>query len=106
MDSIYYNGNTYHIKLLPEETPAVAERFASRIEKADYPVRVLLPTDGMRHNTRPGEELYDPRVDQIIIDRIMKIDNPNVKIVTVPGNLDTEEWGIQAARHMIEVLNG
>lgn len=101
-----HNGNTYHIKLLPEETPAEAERFASRIEKADYPVRVLLPTDGMRHNTRPGEELYDPRVDQIIIDRIMKIDNPNVKIITVPGNLDTEEWGIQAARHMIEVLNG
>lgn len=99
-----HNGNTYHIKMLPEEAAAVAERFANRLERADYPIRLLLPTDGMRNNTREGQELYDPRTDQLLLDRIKEIKNPNVQIVTIKGNLDTPEWGVQAAQQMLEVL--
>ena len=27
-----------------------------------------------------------------------------MEIITIPGNLDTEEWGIQAAHHMVDEL--
>ena len=99
-----HNKELAHIKVLPEEARAIAEDFARRVEQADYPVRVLIPTDGMRHNTMAGEELYRPDVDKIIIDEIRKIKNPNVEIIVIEGNLDTEQWGIEAAKVMADYL--
>ena len=43
-------------------------------------------------------------MDDIIIRQLKEIRNPNVEIITIPGNLDTEEWGIQAAHHMVDEL--
>ena len=99
-----HNANTAHIKLLPDEAEITTARFAARIEKIDYRVKLLIPTDGMRHNTRKGEALYYKEVDDIIIRQLKEIRNPNVEIITIPGNLDTEEWGIQAAHHMVDEL--
>ena len=99
-----HSGNLAHIKLLPEEAEKIAADFASRLEKADYPVRVLIPTDGMRHNTRTGEELYDPEVDEIILRTIREIKNPNVHVTEIPGNMDTEEWGVRAAGEILVAL--
>ncbi|MBR3168194.1 MAG: Tm-1-like ATP-binding domain-containing protein [Erysipelotrichaceae bacterium] len=101
---MYHNATMAHIKLLPDEAADATASFRERLAAIDYPVKVLLPTDGMRHNTRKGEELYWPEVDEIIIDEIRKIDNPNLEFITIPGNLDTKEWGIQAAHHMIDEM--
>lgn len=99
-----HNEAIAHIKILPDEAKEIAEIVAARLNTADYPIKLLLPTDGMRHNTRSGEELYYKTVDDILINRMKKIDNKNIEIITIPGNLDTKEWGIQAARHMINEL--
>lgn len=99
-----HNASMAHIKLLPDEARITADRLVERLEKIDYPVKLLIPTDGMRHNTRKGEELYYKEVDDIIISRVKDLKNDNVEIITVPGNLDTVEWGIQAAHHMIDEL--
>lgn len=99
-----HNAAIAHIKILPDEAEKVAEIVVNRLNKADYPIKVLLPTEGMRHNTKSGEELYDKEVDDILINIIKNISNENIEIVTVPGNLDTKEWGIQAAHHMIDEL--
>lgn len=99
-----HNATMAHIKLLPDEARIVADRLVERLEKIDYPVKLLIPTDGMRHNTRKGEELYYKEVDDIIITRVKELQNSNVEIITIPGNLDTVEWGIQAAHHMIDEL--
>ncbi len=99
-----HNANTAHIKLLPDEAEITTARFAARIEKIDYPVKLLIPTDGMRHNTRKGEVLYYKEVDDVIICQLKKIRNPNVEIITIPGNMDTKDWGIKAAHYMVDEL--
>lgn len=99
-----HNASAAHIKLLPDEAEITTARFVDRLEKVDYPVKLLIPTDGMRNNTRKGEELYYPEVDEIIIRQLMQIKNPNIEIITIPGNLDTKEWGIAAAHHMVDEL--
>lgn len=99
-----HNPEMAHIKLLPDEAEPATKSFCERLEAIDYPVKVLLPTEGMRHNTRKGEELYDPSVDNIILKSIRAIKNPNLEIIEVPGNLDTCEWGKAAARFMDESM--
>ena len=58
----------------------------------------------MRHNTCKGEALYYQEVDDIIIRKIKELNNENIQIITIPGNLDTREWGMQAAHYMIDEL--
>lgn len=101
---MYHNATTAHIKLLPDEAEITTARFVERLNRIDYPVKLLIPTDGMRHNTRKGEELYYKEVDEIILRQLYAIDNENIEIITIPGNLDTKEWGILAAHYMIDEL--
>ncbi len=101
---LMHNSEIAHIKILPDEALEVAKIVAGRLEEADYPIKLLLPTDGMRHNTREGEELYYPEVDKNIIEILSGIQNKNVEKISVKGNLDTEEWGVQAAHHMMDEL--
>jgi len=99
-----HNATTAHIKILPDEAKEVAAIVIKRLNTIDYPVKLLIPTDGMRHNTKEGEELYYKEVDDILINTIKTIRNDNIEIIIIPGNLDTKEWGIQAAHHMIDEL--
>ena len=99
-----HNATMAHIKLLPDEVEEATRSYRERLAAIDYPVKVLLPTDGMRHNTRKGEELYWPEVDEAILSGIRSIENPNLEFITIEGNLDTKEWGIQAAHYMIDEL--
>lgn len=99
-----HNATMAHIKILPDEAAEVSDCMVERLNKIDYPVKLLLTTDGMRHNTREGEELYYREVDDIILSKMRGIKNEHIEIITVPGNLDTTEWGIQAAHHMIDEL--
>lgn len=99
-----HNATMAHIKILPDEAEGVAKRMTQRMQRIDYPVKLLLPTDGMRHNTREGEELYYKEVDDTILRAMRENGNGNIEIITVPGNLDTKEWGIQAAHYMIDEL--
>ena len=99
-----HNHNMAHIKLLPEEAEQVADEVRERLSHVDYPVRLLLPTEGMRGNTRQGEELYCPEVDKKLLEGLGSIQNPWITVEEIPGNLNTEEWGIQAAKRMLEEL--
>ena len=67
-------------------------------------MKVLIPTDGMRHNTTIGEALYDPETDKALIDTLKANLNPNIEVIEVEGNLDTPEWGVKAAKVMLEVM--
>lgn len=101
-----HNAETAHIKILPDEAVKIADIVVDKLDKVDYPVKLLLPTDGMRSNTQKGQELYCREVDRILTDHIRSRANSNIEVIEAPGNLDTVEWGIRAAHYMIEELYG
>lgn len=99
-----HNADTIHIKITSEEARDIAKIVAQRLNTAQYPVKLIVPTDGMRHNTRPGEALYDSESDQALINTLKENINSNINMIEIQGNLDTAEWGKQAAKEMLEVL--
>ena len=99
-----HNANTAHIKILPEEAKALGEILAGRLSKVTYPVKLLIPTKGMRHNTLEGEELYSPESDSVLIQTLIDNVNDNVEVIVIPHNLDTKEFGIKAAHYMIDEM--
>lgn len=99
-----HNDDVAHIKILPDEAEKIALDVKERLEAADYPIRLLLPTEGMRSDTGPGGLLYRPEVDRAITEILNGVRNPNVEVVTISGNLDTAPWGRAAADQMIQML--
>lgn len=100
----YHNASTVHIKISKDEAKEIGMIVAKRLNTAGYRVKLLIPTEGMRHNTREGEALFDAEVDRVLIETIRENVSDFVEIVEIPGNLDTEEWGVQAADIMISVM--
>lgn len=101
-----HDASTAHIELFPDEAEITIARFAAQIEKIDYPVKLLIPVDGVRHNTYRGEAPYYKEVGGIIIRQLEEIRNLSVETVTVLESLDTEGWSIQAVHHMVDELGG
>ena len=79
-----HNANTAHIKILPEEAEALGKILAERLSKVTYPVKLLIPTKGMRHNTLEGQELYEPKSDSVLIQTIIENVNDNVEVIVNP----------------------
>lgn len=96
-----HNANTAHIKILPGEAEALGQIIADRLSKVTYPVKLLIPTKGMRHNTEDGQELYSPETDSVLINTIINRVNENVEVIVIPHNLDTEEFGVKAAHYIL-----
>ena len=102
---IAHNSELAHIKILKHEAIDVAKITAERLNLSVSEVTLLIPTNGFRKNTRPGEPLYDKEVDDAIIDTLLKyIKNPNIKIKFVDCNLNEKEFGIAAANEMFDIL--
>lgn len=107
MDERVYNlHNSFlaHIKILPDEALEVGKIFADRLNLAKKGVRLILPTEGMRKNTRPGGNMYAPATDKALLDTILANVGPNVRVEQLEGNLDDAEWGVKAARAMADEL--
>lgn len=101
-----HNADTVHIKISKEEAADIAKILAQRLNTADYPVKLLIPTDGMRHNTTEGEALWDPEADRVMIETLKASLKDQIEVVELEGNLDTREWGLKAAEIMLDVMKG
>lgn len=99
-----HNAELAHIKILPDEAKKIGKIFADRLNLAERGVRLLLPTEGMRKNTRDGGNLYSPETDNALLSVILANVGVNVRVETIPGNIDDEEWGKAAARAMADEL--
>lgn len=107
MDERVYNMHNEllaHIKILPEEAAQVGRIFAQRLNHAKRPVTLVLPTEGMRKNTRPGENLYSKETDEALLRAICENVADGVTIVRQEGNLNDKDWGRRIAHLMAQEL--
>jgi len=99
-----HNATIAHIKILPDEAQKIGEMVAERLNLASKGVTLLIPTNGMRKDTKPGEKLFEKEVDNTLIRAITENVGENVKIQHVEGNLNDVDWGLKAAHAMLDEL--
>jgi uncharacterized protein (UPF0261 family) len=99
-----HNAELAHIKITAQEASAVGKIFAERLSRAKEGTLLLVPTNGMRLNTKPGESLYDPEVDKNLVAAIKENAAPSVVIKEIRGNINDEDWSRAAAREMLDLL--
>lgn len=102
----FHNKYCVHVKTTKEEILKGAKLLAERLNAYESPVTVLIPLRGFRTFTQKGEALYDPEVDQALIDYLHKNLKQNIRIVEVDANANDEAFSLAAADEMEMLMQG
>ena len=101
---VMHNSILAHIKITKKEALEIGTLLGNRISNSKKVIEMLVPTNGFRANTRPNEKLYDPEIDNLLIETIKEKSKDKIKITYIEGNLNEKQWGLEAAKKMIKLL--
>jgi len=101
---IWHNAQLAHVKLKVEESRAIAKLIVERLNTATGPVRVLFPTKGLRSFADVGQPLYDPAVDEAILEELRNGLRTDIPVTLVQASLVSPEFSKVAADTMLEMI--
>lgn len=90
-----HNANIRHVKINASEACRIGMEMSKRLNEYDGFLGVVAPLRGFRDNTAPGEALYDPDIDRLLIETVRKHMKPSIPWVTVDCNANDPAFGNQ-----------
>ena len=93
------------LRLTTEELRQVAGAFADKLNRAQGPVRILIPTRGWASFDREGGEVYRPEEDQAFTDELRMRLKPEIEVVEVEANLEDEAFAEAVAQVFGEIMS-
>jgi uncharacterized protein (UPF0261 family) len=89
------------VRMGPEEMKQFARIVGEKLNKSKGPTHVLIPKKGWSEADKPGMELFDPKTDQIFVDELRDIINPNIPIEEIDFHISDPAFALRA----VEVLD-
>lgn len=99
-----HNKEIAHIKLFSHEAEKAAEIAVERLNRHTGKVIAILPLAGLRSETRPGERLHDPQVDEAIFSVFRKGLKKEIPLVEIDAHFLDEDFSRAAADAMLSLL--
>ncbi len=99
-----HNRTTFHAKVTKEEILKSGKLLCERVNAFKDHITVLIPLKGFRTEVQPGQSLYDPEVDQALIDYLRNHLAPHIKVVEIDANVNDPLYSEVAAREMLLLL--
>jgi uncharacterized protein (UPF0261 family) len=87
-----YDASRTFVRLSEEEMISVADAMAQKLNKAQGPVKIVIPLGGWSSIDARGTDMYDPDIDRAFVNEIKKQLNPAIEVTEVDADLDTEEF--------------
>jgi uncharacterized protein (UPF0261 family) len=100
----YHNDYCVHVKASKEEILMGGELLAERLNAFTSPVTLMIPLNGFRTLTQPGEPLYDPDVDQALIRYLHEHVHNHVRVMDIKANVNVLAFSKAAAKEMERLL--
>jgi uncharacterized protein (UPF0261 family) len=92
------------LRLSTDELKQVAEVMAGKLNQAQGPVILLIPTRGWSTADAPGSAAYDPEEDRVFTETLRQQCNPGITIQTIEAYLNDPDFARAAVESMIKVL--
>jgi uncharacterized protein (UPF0261 family) len=89
------------VRMGSEEMKKFAQIIGEKLNKAKGPTYVLIPKKGWSEADKVGMELYDPKTDQIFVEELRNIINPNIPIEEMDVHISDPAFALRA----VEVLD-
>lgn len=101
---VLHNSEIAHVKLTQDEARRGAEIFTQRLNSHKGKLSVILPLQGLRSDTRPGQKLYDPAVDAVIFETIRKGLRKEIRLIELDVHFFDEAFSQAAFEEMMRLL--
>lgn len=79
-----------------EEMKQFAQIIGEKLNRSKGPTHVLIPKRGWSEADKAGMELYDPKTDQIFVEELRKILNPNIPIEEIDVHISDPAFALRA----------
>jgi uncharacterized protein (UPF0261 family) len=80
------------LRMSPRELKEVAVSFSHKLNKAQGPVRVLIPLRGWSSVDSPGNATYDPVEDRLFAAKLRKTLKKNIEVMEIDANMEDPEF--------------
>jgi len=89
-----------------EELLEAARAFATKLNKAKGPVKVLIPLQGWSSVDQPGSPTFDPTEDMVFVEELKRGLRPEIEVRTVEANMEDPEFAqavLEACREVFPI---
>ncbi len=103
---IHSHDIRFCVRMGPEEMKRFARIVGEKLNKSKGPTHVLIPKKGWSEADKPGMELFEPKTDQIFVDGLKDIINPNIPIEEIDVHISDPAFALRAVEvldHMIRL---
>jgi len=88
----YHNPQATTLRLNGNEMSLVAKVMAEKLNRANGPVKVLIPTRGFSSWDREGKSFYDREADKIFIDSLKQSLHPSIMVSEIDAHINDEQF--------------
>ncbi len=90
--SVLHNANIWHSKITKEEAAELVRVVCERLGTAEKPVTLVVPTKGCCQTTAVNGPIYDPEIDELMVNGFREQVKPNTKLVIVDAGINDPEF--------------
>jgi uncharacterized protein (UPF0261 family) len=101
---IFYYDFRSAIRLNADETTALADQLAQKLNRDPVNVKCLIPKNGWSAADRKGEPLYDPEMNSLFTESFKRNVNPAIEIQEVDYHINDQAFGLTAAALMDKMV--
>ncbi len=101
---VLHNSEIAHVKLTEAEAARGAVLFAERLNRHRGKLCVILPLQGLRSDTRPGQKLHDPAVDRAVFETIRTGLRKDIRLVELDAHFFDQAFSEAAYAEMTRLL--
>jgi uncharacterized protein (UPF0261 family) len=99
-----YDALRSFLKLSKEEMIMVADAMADKLNKAQAPVKFLIPLGGWSSLDRRGTDFYEPELNRAFVDELKKKLRQDIEVREVDADLETPEFAQAMVKALYEVM--
>ncbi|MBT3256705.1 MAG: Tm-1-like ATP-binding domain-containing protein [Deltaproteobacteria bacterium] len=92
------------IRLSPDELKQVAAAFAEKLNRAQGPVRVIVPQKGWSSADYPGNATFNPEEDRVFTAALREKLNPDITITEVDANMEDPAFAEAIAEAALKIF--
>ena len=100
-----HNPTTTLVRTSAEQMRAVGQFMAAKLNRAEAPVAVLLPLQGLSMYCHPGEPMHDPEADRELFRVLKEKAGPNVVVEEIDAHINDPQCADRAAELLLAFLD-
>jgi uncharacterized protein (UPF0261 family) len=102
---------TYHfnpllslVKVTAEEMDEIGRVMAAKLNRAQGPTKLMVPLRGLSMYAKPGQAMFDPEVDAVLLSSLKKHLSPAIALEEVDMHINDPEFAAHTVAALLELM--